>query len=200
VKVAGNLDVERRNVGRGTYNLSGGTLSVNGAISLNGGTFNFTGGKITRSNPGVITFNGALTTGSAQATFDLGNNKTFDINGVFNKVAGITLELAGITIPHFDGIGIDTGSFPLGKVDSIVGSFDPATDTIAGLTVNNPLTAFISEAEGEGGLFNANTQSVFWIQESGGNVLLRYSLVPEQGCASLLAVAGSMIGLHRRRT
>jgi hypothetical protein len=199
VRISGNLDVERPNVGSGTYNLSGGTLSVNGAINLNGGSFNFTGGMITRSNPGTITFNGALTTGTGQAGFDLDNNKIFDINGAFNKVAGLTLDLTGITIPVSDGVGIDTGLFLLGRVNSMVGTFDPATDTIFGLTINNPSTTFVSEDVGEGGLFDRNTQSVFWIHESGGNVLLRYSLVPEQGCLSVISLAGAIAGARRRR-
>jgi T5SS/PEP-CTERM-associated repeat protein len=58
VNVSGVLDVQRLGVGTGAYNLSGGTLSVDGAINLNLGTFTFTGGKITRSNPGIITLSG----------------------------------------------------------------------------------------------------------------------------------------------
>jgi hypothetical protein len=199
VAVTGNLDVQG-NVGTGTYNLSGGSLSVNGNIDATAGIFNFTGGEITRSDAGIITFNGALTTGTGLATFDLDNDKTFDINGAFNKIAGITLELTGITIPAWDGVGFDTGSFTLGTVDSMVGTFGPATDTITGLAINNPAGAtFISEATGEGALFDPNSQSVYWVQENGGNVTLQYSIVPEPGSASLLALAGFALGLRRRR-
>jgi autotransporter-associated beta strand protein len=198
VAITGNLDVQGG--GTGTYNLTGGSLSVNGNIDGTNGTFTFTGGKITRSSPGIITFNGNLTTGTGLAVLDLDNDKTFDINGAFNKVAGITLELTGLSIPAWDGTGIDVGSFPLGAVDSIVGIFDPATDTITGLTINNPFGAtFVSEAVGEGSLFDPNSQSVYWIQESGGNVTLQYSVVPEPGSASLLAIAGLALGLRRRR-
>jgi hypothetical protein len=200
VNVSGNLDVQRLSVGTGTYNLSGGSLSVDGAINLNLGTFNFTGGEITRSNAGIIAFNGNLTTGTGLAAFDLDNNKSFDINGAFNKVAGITLELTGTTIPAWDGTGIDTGFFTLGTVDSIVGTFGPATDTVTGLSIANPFGAtFISEVAGEGGTFNPNTQSVYWLQESGGNVTLQYSVVPEPGSAALFAIAGAALGLRRRR-
>ena len=199
VAVTGNLDVQGAN-GAGTYNLSGGSLSVNGTIDAILGTFSFTGGKVTRSDAGVITFNGNLTTGTGLAVFGLDNDKTFDINGAFNKTAGLTLQLTGITIPAWDGVGIDTGSFMLGTVDSIIGTFGPSTDTITGLTINNPFpTTFISEAAGEGGGFDPNSQSVYWVQENGGNVTLQYSTVPEPGSASLLALAGLALGLRRRR-
>jgi autotransporter-associated beta strand protein/T5SS/PEP-CTERM-associated repeat protein len=199
VNVAGTLDVQGAG-GAGTYNLSGGSLSVDGNIDAVLGTFNFTGGRITRSNSGIITFDGALTTGTGLATLDLDNNKTFDINGAFNKTAGLTLDLTGTSIPAWDGVGVDTGSFTLGTVDSIAGTFGPATDTLAGLSIANPFGAtFISEAAGEGGGFDPNSQSVYWVQESGGNVTLQYSVVPEPGSASLLALAGLAIGLRRRR-
>lgn len=199
VSVGTTLDVQGAN-GTGTYNLSGGTLSVDTNIDAAAGTFTFTGGKLTRSNAGIIKFDGALTTGTGLATLDLDNNKTFDINGAFNKVAGVTLELTGIAIPAWDGVGIDTGSFTLGTVDSIVGTFGPSTDTITGLTINNQVpTTFISEAAGEGATFDPNSQSVYWVQESGGTVTLQYSIVPEPGSVSLLAIAGIALGLRRRR-
>jgi autotransporter-associated beta strand protein len=199
VNVAGTLDVQGAG-GAGTYNLSGGSLSVDGNIDAALGTFSFAGGEITRSNAGIITFDGALTTGTGLATFDLDNDKTFDINGAFNKTAGLTLELTGITIPAWDGVGIDTGSFTLGTVDSIVGTFGPATDTLTGLVINNPFaTTFISETAGESGGFDPNSQSVYWVQENGGNVTLQYSVVPEPGSASLLAIASLTLGLRRRR-
>lgn len=201
VKISGNLDVQRVNVGTGEYNLSGGSLSVNGSININNGTFRFTGGRITRETPGVISINGALTSGSKNATFNLGSSKTFNINGAFNKVAGITLDLTGRSIPAWDGIGVDTGSFQLGSVDSIVGKFDPATDTIIGLAIANPFpTTFISEADGEAGLFDVAHESVYWIEENAGTVRLRFSIVPESSTASLIALSALAIALLRPRT
>lgn len=52
---------------------------MNGAIQSNLGTFTFTGGKITRSGPGLIVYNGNLTTGAPTATFGLDGEKTFQI-------------------------------------------------------------------------------------------------------------------------
>ena len=145
--------------------------------------------------------NGDLTTGTGLAALDLDNDKTFDINGSFNKTAGLTLELTGIVIPAWDGTGVDTGFFTLGTVNSIVGTFGPGTDTITGLSIANPFGAtFITELVGEGGTFNPNTQSVYWLQESGGNVTLNYSVVPEPASTMLLALGGLALGLRRRRS
>jgi hypothetical protein len=63
--------------------------------------------------------------------------------------------------------------------------------------LSNPSGAtFISEAQGEGHTFPAS-QSVFWIQEAGGAVSLQYSVVPEPGSVTLLAL--SAVGLLARR-
>ena len=193
VIVGRNLEVQR--AGIGTYNLTGGTLVVNGNIDAQDGTFAFTGGRITREGPGVVTYNGNLTTGGKPAILALGNDKTVDVNGVLNVVAGNSFDLSGRVI-SYDGSGIDTGSIPLGTVDSILGTFGPLTTDVIGL--NSGGASFISEAEGEGGLFNPNTQSVFWIQEAGGNVTLQFSVVPEPGAIAVLGLS-SLALLGRRR-
>jgi hypothetical protein len=109
--------------------------------------------------------------------------------------------LTGLVIPAWDGTGVDTGSFTLGTVNSIVGTFGPGTDTITGLSIANPFSAtFISELVGEGGTFDMNSQSVYWLQESGGNVTLNYSVVPEPASTMLLALGGLALGLRRRRS
>ena len=191
VSVGGNLEVQR--TGTGTYNLSGGTLSVNGFIDTADGTFNFTGGKITRGNAGTTTFNGGLTTGGSAATLDVGTGKTFDVNGALDVTRGIGFDLTGRQIPGAPG----TGSISLGAVDSIAGTFGPGSTSLTGL--GNPSGAtFISEAQGEGHTFPAS-QSVFWIQEAGGAVSLQYSVVPEPGSLTLLALSGVGLLTRRRR-
>jgi hypothetical protein len=197
VHTTGGVDVQGAGA-NGTYNLSGGTLSVDGTLDVTDGVFAFTGGAITRSDAGTVFITGNLTTGDRDATFKLDNNKMFSITGAFDKQAGLTLDLTGLTIPAYDGVGIDTGSFTLGTVGSILGQFNPALDTITGL-VNNPGAVFISEAQGEAGAFNANTQSVFWVEEDAGGVTLQYSVVPEPGTASLLALACVGLAARRRR-
>ena len=191
VRVTGNLDVQR--TGIGTYSLSGGTLSVNGNIDTAAGTFSFTGGKITRSGDGTVTVNGSLAPGGSAATLDVGSGKTFDVNGAFDVTRGVGFDLTGREIPAAPG----TGSFDLGTVDSILGTFGPGSTNVTGLS--NPSGAtFISEAQGEGNTFPAS-QSVFWIQEAGGAVSLRYSVVPEPGSVMLLAMSGLGLLARRRR-
>ena len=207
VLIGGNLDVQRN--GTGTYNLTGGTLSVDGrvpdpvneagqvlGIDARTGTFNFTGGRITRSNAGVITYVGDLHVGNKAAGFKLDNDKTFSVSGALDIASGVTLDVTGTALPSSGA-----GSFALGTDGSIVGTFDPSTTTLTGLS--NPAGAtFISEAAGEGGLYNPNTDKVYWVQEQGGNVSLQYSIapVPEPtflGFIGLGAVA--VIGRRRRR-
>jgi hypothetical protein len=207
VLLGGNLDVQR--VGTGTYNLSGGTLSVDGrvpnpdteanqvtGIDLREGTFNFTGGRITRSNAGVIAFVGDLHVGDKTAGLKLDNDKTFSVSGVLDIVSGVTLDVTGQSLP-----ASGAGSFALGTDGSINGTFDPSTTTLAGLS--NPAGAtFISETAGEGGLFNPDTDKVYWVQEQGGNVTLQYSIapVPEPTFLGFIGLgAMAVIGRRRRR-
>lgn len=192
VSITGNLDVQRQGIG--TYNLSGGTLSVNGNIDTAAGTFNFTGGRIIRGNPGTITVNGNLTTGGTPAVLDLGTSRSFDVNGVLDVTRGIGFDLTGRAIP--DGAGADIGSFNLGTVDSIVGTFGPGLTNITGFDSRG--ATFISEASGEGGTYGPS-DPVFWIQEAGGTVSLHYSIVPEPTAVMLLAVSGLGLLARRRR-
>ena len=195
VRVGGNLEVQR--TGTGTYNLSGGTLSVNGNIDTADGTFSFTGGRITREGGGTVTVNGNLTTGARAATLDVGAGKTFDVNGTLDVSLGNTFDLTGREIPAYDGSGTDTGSIDLGLVDGIAGGFGPGTTDLLGF--NSRGATFISEAAGEGGTFNPATQSVFWIQESGGAVSLQYSVVPEPGSVAVLGLSAMGLLARRRR-
>lgn len=198
VNVSNVLDLQTSNAGIGNYNLSGGVLAVDGSIDGLTGSFSFTGGKLSRSNAGTIVYNGNLTTGSRFATLDLDTDKAFDVNGIFNIATGVTFELTGLTIPAWDGNGTDTGSFLLGTVDSIVGTFDPSTTSTPGL-INQPGATFISESAGEGGAFDPGFQSVYWIQESGGNVTLQYSVVPEPTALGLLGLSVFALMARRRR-
>jgi T5SS/PEP-CTERM-associated repeat protein len=196
VAVGGNLEVQR--TGTGTYNMSGGTLSVNGNIDGVDGTFAFTGGRITRGNAGVINYSGNLTVLNKLAGFALGTDKTFNVTGTLNVTAGNTFDVTGQALPAAGG-GVQTGMIHLGNDGLIVGTFDPLLTSVAGLS--NPAgAAFISETQGEGGLFNPNTQSVFWVQENAGSVDLKYSIapVPEPTALGFIAIGGLALAARRR--
>ena len=77
-------------------------------------------------------------------------------------------------------------------------TFGPPTTGIVGF--NSGGAIFITEAQGEGGLFNPATQSVFWIQESAGNVTLNFSVVPEPGSITVLALSSLALLGRRRKT
>jgi len=98
---------------------------------------------------------------------------------------------------------VQAGSFALGTDNSILGTFDPSTTTLVGLA-NTPGATFISETAGEGGLFDSSAQSVFWVQENGGQVSLQYSVAPtsapEPASLALVGLSGiALIGRRRRR-
>jgi hypothetical protein len=205
VNVTGDLIVQRPNVGTGAYNLSGGTLSVNGSIQGTLGTFTFAGGKITRSSPGVITFNGDLTTGAPAATLGLGPDFSFQINGALNNAAGLTLELTGLGIPDQPALLLSpvTGSFALGAVTVVPapGAFDIAKTLDVGFdaTFQSGSGIFTATRINEDAPFNALTQSVYWIDEDAGVVTLQYSIIPEPGTMTLATLAGLMLAGRRRR-
>jgi len=186
----------------GTFNLSGGKLSVDGSIDIGSGNFNFTGGTVTRSSTGVITFNGNLTIGSHTGvpTIELDADKTFNVNGVFDITTGVGFNLTGDTIPAPNGTSIVTGSFGLGTDLSIIGTFAPSTSGVFGLS-NLASATFISETAGESAGFNAATQSVYWLQESNGAVSLQYSIAPtpEPTSLGLLGMSGLILTSLRRR-
>ena len=206
VNLSGNLDVQRLNVGTGAYNLSGGTLSVGGAINAALGTFTFTGGKITRPDAGTITFNGNLTTGAQGATLKLDNNKQFLVSGILDNTLGLTLELTGLGIPDQPAplLAPVTGSFPLGSVTTVPapGAFNIGKTFDVGFDSTFEATGqgfFTATRINEDALFNPLTQSVYWLDEDGGTLTLQYSIIPEPGSAALLSLAGLVVGLRRRR-
>lgn len=198
VKATGDVIVQRPNVGTGTYNLSGGTLSVDGTLNTTLGTFSFTGGRLTRSNSGVVNVTGDLHIGSKAAGFVLGADKTFAISGLFDVTPGVTFDVTGLAIPKHTGPGFETGSFPLGTDNSILGTFDPSTTSVLGLN-NMSNATFISETVGESHGYS-DSQSVYWVQESGGQVSLQYSVTaPEPGTLGVLTLSGLTLLARRRR-
>ncbi|MES2570610.1 MAG: hypothetical protein V4710_11230, partial [Verrucomicrobiota bacterium] len=205
VNVNRNLVVQRPGVGTGAYHLSGGTLSVNGAIDGTLGTFTFTGGEITRSTPGEIIFNGNLTTGAPAATLGLDGDKTFLINGALDNSAGLTLELTGLGIPDqpLPLSAPATGSFVLGNIGTVpaAGSFDIGRTFDRGFDATfNGLgqSTIIATRINEDAPFNPLTQSVYWLDEDGGTVTLQYSVIPEPGSAALASLAGLLLLLKHR--
>ena len=199
VNLSGNLIVQRPAVGTGAFTLSGGTLAVNGNLDATLGTFTFTGGRITRSNAGIINYLGNLTTGNSAAGFKLDADKTFAISGAFNISNGISFDINGRVIPAYSGSGVDTGSFTLGTEASIIGTYGALNTILAGLS-NLASATLISETAGEATTYNPLTDSVYWLQDNAGITTLQYSVVPEP--ASLGLIACTMLGgafLRRRR-
>lgn len=198
VSVANVLDLQ--DAGIGVYKLDGGTLSVNGSIEATNGTFTFTGGVLTRSNAGTITYLGSLAIGQNDATLKLDADKLFSVSGLLDVSTGVTFDVTGDSLPA-SGLFVQTGSIPLGTDGSILGTFVPATTTVLGLT--NPSGAtFITELAGETVAFDPSTQSVYWVQENAGSVTLNYSIAPVPEPAAFVSLLGglaTLVTIQRRR-
>lgn len=198
VNLTGNLDLQMNGVG--SYDLSGGTLSVDGMVDAIVGTFSFNGGKITRSSNGIIDYNGNLVTLDSDATLGLAfsgltADKSFDISGSLDVNAGITFELAGLTLPSLEGVG----DIVLGKVGSLNGSFTSISTLLTGLS--NPANlSFISQDNPSSPVgYNPVTDNVYYLYKTGGNdIALHYNVVPEPSSLGLLAIGA--LGLLRRRS
>lgn len=197
MRVVRNVVVQQ--TGLGSYSLSGGKLIVDGAFNnTNGGTFNFTGGTLTRDDATApLSILGNLSPGNKAATLGLDAGKTFTLTGTLNVDPGFTLDLTGRAVPTTAGT---TGSLPLGTVGGILGTFDTVNNPIVGLS--NPGNAtYIDETAGEGHLYSAN-QSVYWLQESGGQVSLNFSIaaaVPEPTAIGVFVLTGAAMMARRRR-
>ncbi len=60
---------------------------------------------------------------------------------------------------------------------AIIGDFDTALTTVLGLG-NTAGALLISETAGESMTFNPSLESVYWMQESGSQVSLKYGIAP----------------------
>ncbi len=200
--VNGNLDVQGG--AGGTFAIAGGRVNVNGGIDTSNGTFNFGAGTLSRSNAGLIDINGPLTTADAASTLKLDTDKTFDISGAFDNTPGLTLDLSGMGIPDGTFLGVPiTGTFSLGVIGGAITlggdafdithtslfGFDPVFDLGSG-----PLTATRINDETP---FNANSDSVYWIDQTAGAVTVKYNVVPEPSSVALMI--GGLVVLARRR-
>ena len=198
VAVTNTLDVQ--GAGTGAYVLDGGTLSVNGSVEATNGTFTFTGGVLTRSNAGLISYLGNLTIGQNDATLKLNADKTFAVSGILDVTSGVTFDVTGINLPT-QGLFAQTGSFPLGSDIGILGQFNPATTSVLGL--GNPASAtFIKEIDGETTNYNPGTDSVYWVQESAGAVTLNYNIAPVPEPSAFVSLIGGialLTSFQRRR-
>ncbi len=82
--------------GNPLFNQSGGTLAINGGLSLSGGTFNYAGGSIT-GNPVVLAGSSGLSLGTSVSTgtfdFTAGGFQTLNLaSPAFAVPAGVTLN------------------------------------------------------------------------------------------------------------
>ena len=200
--LAGNFDVQGN--GPGTFALAAGRVNVNGGMDTSNGTFSFGAGTISRSNAGLIDINGPLTTADAGSTLKLDTDKTFDISGAFDNTAGLTLDVTGMGIPDGTFLGVPiTGTFSLGVIGGAItlggDAFDITHTTLFGFDDvfdlgSGPFTATRINDETP---FNANSDSVYWIDQSAGAVTVKYNVVPEPSSVALMI--GGLVVLARRR-
>lgn len=200
--VNGNLDVQGG--AAGALNLAGGRVNVNGGIDTSNGTFSFGAGTLSRSNAGNILINGPLTTADAGATLKLDADKTFEITGAFDNTAGLTLDVTGTGIPDGTFLGTPlTGTLSLGLVSGAItlggDAFDITHTTLLGFDDvfdlgSGPFTATRINDETP---FNANSESVYWIDQTAGAVTVKYNVVPEPSSVALMI--GGLVVLARRR-
>ena len=200
--VAGNFDLQGN--GTGTFALGGGRVNVNGGFDTSNGTFSFGAGTVSRSNAGLIDINGPLTTSDAGATLKLDTDKTFDISGAFDNTAGLTLDVTGMGIPDGTFLGVPlTGTFNLGVIGGAItlggDAFDIANTSLINFDAifdvgSGPFTATRINDQTP---FDANSESVYWIDQTAGAVTVKYNVVPEPSSVALMI--GGLVVLARRR-
>ncbi len=207
INIAGVLDAQGG--GTGLFALAGGRLNIDGGADLTTGAFNFGAGKLSRSNPGVISIAGPLSTADAAATLKLDADKTFTISGAFDNTAGLTLEVPGLGIPDgtYSGSPI-TGMFSLGNIGGLItlqgnapggNAFDIGHTSLLGFDAvfNLGGGSLTANRINEDAPFNASSDSVYWIDEDAGVVTVQYNVVPEPSSVALMI--GGLVVLARRR-
>lgn len=205
--VAGNFDVQSN--GTGTYSLTGGRLNANGGLDTGTGSFLFGSGTLSRSSAGVLAISGPITTRGPLSTIKLDNNKTFTISGAFDNNSGLTLDLTGAGIPDGTYLGTPiTGSLSLGTIGGLIAlqgnapgdnAFDIGHTSLSGFDdiFDLGFGSLTATRINEDAAFNAATDSVYWIDEDGGNVTVQYNVVPEPSSVALMI--GGLLVLARRR-
>ena len=86
---------------------------------------------------------------------------------------------------------------------AIIEDFDTALTTVLGLG-NTAGALLISETAGESMTFNPSLESVYWMQESGSQVSLKYSIAPTPApeparAGMLLLGSAGLLAVRRRR-
>ena len=200
--VAGNIDVQAN--GTGLLAIAGGRLNANGGIDTSNGSFLFGAGALSRSNAGLIDINGPLTTADPGATLKLNADKTFDISGAFDNTVGLTLDVSGMGIPDGTYLGVPiTGTFSLGIIGGAItlggDAFDIANTSLLNFDDvfdlgSGPFTATRINDQTP---FDANSDSVYWIDQTAGAVTVKYNVVPEPSSVALMI--GGLVVLARRR-
>lgn len=98
---------------------------------------------------------------------------SFTFEGTFDIAAGVKFNLTGNTLPSATA-AVQTGDFWWAQS---LGDFDTALTTVLGLG-NTAGALLISETAGESMNFNPSLESVYWMQESGSQVSLKYGIAP----------------------